>query len=115
MRTSSSCGIWLVGFELRQILDENFGALDIGIVEIEGAVVGIGDRSQNGIANAFDLLAIGSGSLAIVGEIAVIAHGDAGFVGVGPEVARGRTVGDFLTFVIVSRPCAGRRSCWARA
>ena len=103
------------GLEAAQFLDEGFGAVDVGILEIESTVVGTGHRPENGVANAFDLLTVGSGSLAIGGEVAIIAQRETGFVSVAPEIAGGGPIGNFLAFVIVSALAAVRRSYWARA
>ena len=41
--------------------DEDFGALDIGIIEIEGAVMQVGDTAQDRIAHGGYLHSIGGG------------------------------------------------------
>ena len=78
--------------EFREILEKDLGALDIRILEIEAAVA----------SDWCTLASTGSRTLVIcdtvrhrrlrrvVHQVAVVAHGDAGRAGVGPEIAGGR-------------------------
>ncbi len=69
---------------------ENLGALHVRIVQVEAAETAIGHLGQHRIAHAGDLLAAGRGIGLVVDQVAVVAHGDSGRGGVGPEIAGGR-------------------------
>src|SRR4030081_2183475 len=88
------------GLEFLDVVQENLGALDVRIVEIEAVVFHVGDAAQCGIAYRVDHNSVGARGLAVVHPVAVIAHGNAFCGRIGPDVTGGRLGGGINSFVV---------------